>query len=413
MPDQIRDHSITGIDDERLVDVIRSARNRLVVMAPGVHDTVAVAICERWRELGREAVTVILDVDPEVCRMGYGTLSALQKLKERASELRTLVSHQPGARIGLVVTEAAVVVWAPTPLLVEAGPRAERTTNAIRLDFVPDGIRTEVGLGAKGVGGQTIGLDPVRDADVDAVAKDIEQNPPMQFDVARKVRVFNARFEFVDLKVNGCLISRKKVALPAWLQPYIGGAKVEGLLKSQFTLLSEGVVAGEETVSKYRLRIMKQHLVALPPYGQVILREGKPKFLECYGRLQRLIACFQKRIQNQLDQEIAKNCSALVEILLPAVRARQPVEWRKRGVISDDGIRLMLTDALSKAFGTAEGIVTKMSATLTFKGVTYESLKDPEFIELVRKRFPPLAAPHEEYDAARAIPLPRPVAAGG
>ena len=38
-------------------------------------DPVANAVCRKWNELPIEAINIILDVDPEVCRMGFGTIT--------------------------------------------------------------------------------------------------------------------------------------------------------------------------------------------------------------------------------------------------------------------------------------------------------------------------------------------------
>jgi hypothetical protein len=54
-------------------DVIRSiegAQKRVVFLAPGIDEATAKAVQAAWQRLGPEAVTVILDVDAEVVRLG-------------------------------------------------------------------------------------------------------------------------------------------------------------------------------------------------------------------------------------------------------------------------------------------------------------------------------------------------------
>ena len=65
---------------------INCARKRLLVVAPGVTEEIAQAIAAKWIELGRDAVRVVLDPDPDNCRLGYGDLSALQLLHSTATE---------------------------------------------------------------------------------------------------------------------------------------------------------------------------------------------------------------------------------------------------------------------------------------------------------------------------------------
>jgi len=395
--------SITTVDDARLIELIRSAERRLVLMAPGVSDAVAAALCHKWVELGADSVSVILDVDGEVCRLGYGSITAIQRLEEQARVLGTMVSHQPGARIGLMATEATLVVFSPTPLLVEAGPRTDRTTNAIQLTFVPEAVKAEVGMGDNGSMDQTVGLDRVPSQDIDVIAADLERNPPMKFDVARTVRVFNAQFEFVELTVTGYRLSRKSVTVPADLSGLDEGAR--RLLRSSFRLVEENGALSGDRVARMRRRIAKRFLINLEGYGTVVLRSNKASFVRAVERLKRFVGLYQEHVEETLQKEMDTNCAALVDTLLPTVRERPPSRWRKfAGNAPDEqALRSLLKQELSSAYGSAGSLINRMQVTVTFKGVTYESLTNPAFVELVTRKIPNLPAVHEEYDAARAI----------
>lgn len=73
-------YAVVSLRDVELEGQISCARRRLVFIAPGLSESVAKAIIKKWHELGRDAVHVVLDPDPEVCRLGLGDLSALLKL---------------------------------------------------------------------------------------------------------------------------------------------------------------------------------------------------------------------------------------------------------------------------------------------------------------------------------------------
>ena len=79
--------AITTVDDPYLCQLIGSVNRRLVFMTPGMSDAVANAICTKWEELPPESINIIVDVDPETCRMGFGTISALKKLHDQAKKL--------------------------------------------------------------------------------------------------------------------------------------------------------------------------------------------------------------------------------------------------------------------------------------------------------------------------------------
>ena len=131
----------------------------------------------------------------------------------RVSE--TLIQRQPGIRIGVIVADDVTLIYSPTPLLIEAEPATPTAPNAIRLDHAPQRIVDEVGHGDGGVRAQTVGLDKATAADVGKVEADLKANPPQPFDITRKVRVFNAAFEFVDFELSGTSIDQMTVPIPS------------------------------------------------------------------------------------------------------------------------------------------------------------------------------------------------------
>src|SRR6185312_2168538 len=70
-----------SLTDTDLIALVTCPRHRLVVVAPGFTIEVAQAIATTWNWLGAGAVRLVLDPDPEVRRMGFGELAALQLLR--------------------------------------------------------------------------------------------------------------------------------------------------------------------------------------------------------------------------------------------------------------------------------------------------------------------------------------------
>src|SRR5690349_2478546 len=128
--------TITLVDEPLLVNAIAAARRRLLFMAPGVSLRVAKAVADTWRRLPA-ATSVILDVSPEVCRLGYGELAGLQLLQETARQLGGTLCHQPGVRIALLISDDATWVFTPTPLLVEAPSNSPSHPNGVSIGAPP------------------------------------------------------------------------------------------------------------------------------------------------------------------------------------------------------------------------------------------------------------------------------------
>lgn len=403
---------IINADERRLVELINGASRRIVYMAPGLTRSIAAVLSDAWRRLGSHAVSVILDVDPEVCRLGYGTLEGLKEIQNSAMDLGVLVCHQPGVRIGLLISDDVTLIHSPTPLLVEAQSKTLRHPNAILLGVPPAQLSKEIGLGENPDKERSVGLDPVRPAKIQEVEHDISNNPPVEFDLARKVRVFTSRFQFVELEMTGCYISRKKVPIPSSLIGLANEQDVQSQFHAHFNLVSRGglqvkhgeLVLTEEVLRKRKEQITKDFLIPLKSYGNVVLRANKDKLINAVETLRAEVKAFQDGVCANLQTQMDENAKALVNALLPAV-TRTPPTWYTKfhgPVASETNLRPLLAREIGSAFGRADSLVREMNVNLIFKDVAYESLVDEEFLEVARRTIPGLEFLHEEYDAARA-----------
>ena len=79
-------NSLRNITESDIISCIDAAESRVVFLAPGISSPVADALSRAWRRLNPDDVSVIIDTDPEVCRMGYGTIEALKIAQTAASE---------------------------------------------------------------------------------------------------------------------------------------------------------------------------------------------------------------------------------------------------------------------------------------------------------------------------------------
>ena len=397
------DQAITVANDETLSALIRQANQRLLVLAPALSSEVAEAITERWEQLGAAAVSVVLDVDPEVYRLGYGDPCALNRLEAVAASLGTTLNRQPGIRIGLVVSDDNTLVYSPTPLLIEAGPKRPNSPNAIRLGPPPPSVEREIGHGPNGVRDQVVGLDKADKASIARVQDSLKQNPPQKFDVSRSVRVFNAAFEFVDFELSGTFIDRKTVPIPKHLSG-VADARTREQLRTSFNILPPEHKLSGEHLQKDKSLIAKKYLRGITGFGNVVLRSRKAEFEAEVKKLRGDVAEFAETVKAELQAAMDKNREALVKAMLPLVKRTTPKEWCKSdGTKPDpDTLRQFLDDDLRRAFGTADRLTKLMEVKLVFKGVTYELLTDAKFLEAARQAIPELQKLYDEFDAARA-----------
>jgi len=395
-------HSVVAVDDVMLQKYILSAQNRLLIMAPGVSESVADSIIETWKRLGQDKTTVILDVDPEVCRLGFGTIEAVEKLDNCAREFGGILAHQPGVRIGLLVCDGTTIIFSPTPLLIESADTNADKTNAIMLDTLPSEVADDIGLGSNGYMDRSVGLDPVKPQRVEIVKKDLVANPPIKFDVARIERVFNAQFEFVEFEVRHCFISRKTVPINSDLMGLANDEKAQRLLRSSFRVVDkDSAISGDDLLHKKK-RITDDYLITLQGYGTVILKSNKYEFQKSINELKTEMECFQKLATETLRNAMEANRESLVNALTPGVLVNPPERWSKViGKTSSNADKIaMLNDDLDKAFGEVESLVKKMDVKVIYKALTYAMLNDPEFAVVANRALPVLRKLYDEHLAA-------------
>lgn len=403
-----RQVSFVCLNDLELSALIGCAKHHLTVITPGLSQSVATVLSGKWRQLGAEAVQIVLDPDPEVCRLGWGEFRALELLYSTATELGAIILEQQGLRLGLVITDETTTVFAPTPLLIEAGGKPGERRNAIRI---------EVGMSAPGVDQSeqktnlalpeiNLPAVPLKLEDVAKTRADLETNPPIKFDVARKVTIFNSAIEFVEFNLHGAAISRKTVPIPADLMGFARQPEVQGLLRSSFRLIAKDTddISGDHIV-KLKESIVKQYLIVLPKHGTVILRSNKAEFETAVQTLKAEIEKFQEQVKERVQAGIEANREKLLSALLVGVVANPPDRWKRLigSSPTKDKVEWVLRKELAEAFGSAADVFHDMEVKVVFKGVTHESLTDPAFIAAIEKILPPGLGPvHQEFEAAPA-----------
>jgi len=397
----MNNQSICRVDNESLISAIQCSSKRLLYMAPGVNMAIAIQLEKAWDRIGIKNVNIILDVDSEIFRLGYGEIEALEMLELKAREKCTLISHQPGVRIGLLIADEDIIVFTPTPLLIEADSNNPNQPNAIRLEKLPENIAKDIGMGPNGILEQNIGLEKAPSKVIEKVAEELRQNPPMKFNVAKSIMVFNSWFEFVEFELKNCFISRKEVPLNSDLFGLIKGEKAYESLSSSFRLIGKNSKLSEKKLADKKKKIIDLYLIHIKGYGSVILRSNKEKFDKEVNLFKEDIKKFQLDIEENLNKEITQNIKTLVTALFPAVKRRHPERWNKYIFSTekkdrDKEIKELLQNEITEAFGTAKKLIDEMVATIIYKGITYELLNNPNFIEAAMKAMPTMKSLHWE-----------------
>lgn len=401
-------------NDATLCAAIKTARSTLVYVAPGISEAIVSALTEVLSDSPELQVTLIIDLDPEVYRLGYGTEAGLRALQALALAQHLELRQQEGLRIGVLVIDGASLVYAPTPLLIEAGSESQSKPNALSLT-------QSAGLGAllmhacaaNGTPGDNapppsqaeIGQQAARPEAVALSLKSLDEVPPKRFDVARVERVFESKIQFVELELTGYRLSSKSISIPNEL--LVGEDKdLKERLKNSFKLLqgAQAVevlipvfdkdlkpVTGEDgkpktetwseaELERKRKALYEDFLISVPRFGQVIMRRHRREFDQRVALLMAQIAAFKDAVEAEIGESIIDAIYDLADTLLPRIKEKLPKRYDKLLHLNptDEDLLGLLRNDLEKSCGGVTGLFSPVLHCV-FKDVTYESINDQNF----------------------------------
>jgi hypothetical protein len=399
----------THLSGEDVAQAIHAARKRVVLAAPGLQQPVAAALANTRNRLGRQAVRVVLDVTDRTARMGYGDIDSVELLNEGDVDVRA----EPGLRTCVLICDDEGFAFFAPPLLVESVDDRHVGPNALVLH--PEQVRATVSAlcpaetPSEPLPVPELGQVVLTEEQVKQVKASLDANPPQKFDLARKVNVFNAFVEFIELRLTGLQISSRKVPLPKDLVLATKDNATTNRLLTTFKLVSDdssvAMEAGE--VSRRVLNLRERYTRSLgDSLGNVILRSKREALLTEVHAINVVIAEFKQKVVDRLEKELAASKKKLIDGLLPALQAAPPpaLTAQLNGKPTVDIFRRYLGDELGRVFPSAASLVGDMKLELVTKGVTYQMLSSVDFQKRVREAFPyeDWEKPFHEFNAAPA-----------
>ena len=423
-----------AIDDNALISLIRSAQKRIVFIAPGLHKPVAEALGKRFKEVDKLDVTVVIDPDEEVCRIGYGDKEGLQLVNQYAIENFIGLRSQPGLRVGVLLVDDQTLIWSPTPRSVEAPPSSDPKPeslfaappapqpNGLMLGVNPAQQLTQA-VAAEGSNSITtdaeIGKSPVMPEQVQHTVDELTKNPPIDVNLARVTRVFSTKLQFVEFEVKGAKLSTSELKVPSKLLNADAKGELQDLIQSSLRAFSD--LKGEEIevpayvngkpamddgkpvmekvseASLQRLRndIEKRYLHDITGFGRLIAKDEKGEFEARVNAYKAQVLAHSEGLRKLIEKQANQIIDEAVDLVM---------ERAKRSGASKlpdpDQIRNVLHQGLMKAKADSPTI------KLVFKDVTYEQTQNQDFRKRVEKALPAskrkqLGNWSEHFDAAR------------
>jgi hypothetical protein len=402
--------ALTATDIARLV---QGANTRIVYAAPGLTQEIAASLVTAGRRLPR-TVVVILDVGAHSARLGYGDFDAVTLLHENG----IVVRQQDGLRIGFLAVDDVGYAFNLPPLLVENVAEMGRACNAIALDpaQLEQMVRAIAPGAAKDAESPATATEPVigktqlSATTVEKVRAELAVNPPQKFDLARKVNVFNAHVEFVEMSLSGTHVGRHTAQLPRDLLLATRDTETQKRVQATFKIVGENSALAKEAqaIARKVTALRALYLRTIGSLGSLMLRSKRDEFTTKVDKLGQEIDAFRASAEERLQSEIDKSRRKLVEALLPAIKRNPPEDlWAQvSGKPTNEIVERYLSDRLKALFPAANQLIQDMRLDVAYKGVTYEMLRDKNFQEAVRKAFP--YERFELFDEFKASPVVQP-----
>ena len=331
-----------SLDSSQLARKITRAVQNVNYAAPGILEEPAEALAARARKIGPEMITVCLDFDERVMRMGFGTLNAVKVLRDAGIEIHTM----SGLRTGLIVIDDTGYIFTPNALYLEADKKPDTAKNAMRLseEQVKEAL-ARLSPSAKVIAIAMAKTDEererirelavempsekVEDADFECVQKRLEEAPPANFDVARQVRVYSAYMQYVEIKLSGAAIQRHRLAIPPSIQRLGGSEDLEGRLRTTFDLIEKDDRLSSKKLENSLNEIRRNFTPSLGKvHGRVVLNAAKAHLEVRLDKFREDLKAHQETVKNELQEKLVESRKQIVDYYVPKVSDVPPDAMR-------------------------------------------------------------------------------------
>jgi hypothetical protein len=308
-----------------------------------------------------------------------------------------------------VIADDHGFVFTPTPLYLESEPEPFGAPNAIRIsgDQVAEAM-TRLSPAAKAIAVAQAKTPEekqrVADMPVDVGSKEISKHqfasvgqglkeaPPVPFDLARQVRVFEPYLQYVELSLSGAAIQRHRLAIPPSVQRLGGSADLEGRLHTNFDLIQKGGKLSSKPLEDALNAIRKNLTPSLgKDHGRVVLKSAKPLLKRRLDEFRERLKRHQVTLAGELQVHLDESRKQVVDYYVPRVLLEPPDALLGQSLsqnLTKEEAERWLNAELARVFPKAEDLVKEMKLDEQFKDVTYETLNRGDFLDLVKEAFP-------------------------
>jgi hypothetical protein len=232
----------------------------------------------------------------------------------------------------------------------------------------------------------------VADDQFSEVSQKLKDAPPVLFDVARQVRVFESYLQYVELRLPGVAIQRRRIAIPRNIQNLGSDESIQSRLNTTFELIEREGALSSKPIERELNKIRDNFTPSLgKDHGRALLKMKKPLFEQRLAELRTKLEKFQAEIKEDLQKHLDASREAVIKYYIPRV-IEHPPDSLSGQLLTDkpteEDARRWLNLQLDTVFPNADDLIQKMELVQTYKDVTFETLNREDFLPLIQKAFP-------------------------
>lgn len=365
------------INSERLSNLISSAQDRILLVAPSVSKQVADALVVASQRIS--SLRIVIDPGEWVYRLGYGEIEGLAAL-----EAANLTIHRcSGLRIGVIETDQEFYVFSPTPLQIEREPTHPQTPNAVRIapaeaNRIMDAVAPSADLTEKKA---EIGNIRITKEEITETKKAIEERPPVKPDLNRQMSVLNSEFQFVETTFKGGSIERRTLHLSA-KDLGIKRRRLSARIAGTYKIIEEGKVKQFDDINQKLQKIRKKYLKSVDRYGSVIDYRDKFNFKAAIEVLIEELNAAKEVARAELALRLAKSREELKPLIVRNFKQLSKDELAELlypDEFTPENLEKFVSSYLDERFPKADDLIDEMECSYEFRMIAPEHLSDDRF----------------------------------
>jgi hypothetical protein len=386
---------------QTLTDILFSANRQIVLSLPNISLIIAEALLELKRKKNLR-IKIFIEINEQSYRTGYGEIEALQKL----SDAKIDVLDKKDVNLYFIIVDSEGFFHFPKSRFTEEEGIAydlfPMETNQVKtIKFLFDALDEDDEIEDEIIENidpnviQTIAGSikvPEKDKTLELI-KTISNDPPLKPEYNRKLSVYTAKFQFVELKFKGANLHVKKVTLPSKALPF-KDAKLKNAIEANLRLfadLSEIEFMQPFFDLKTEVDLLRtNYLVHLKERDKnLIVREEKPAFESILKIITENVDNLKINMQNKLQDEIGKSRKSIAENLADFLRINTIEELKG---LTGDTLEREISNYVSSIvsrihFPSAKHLLEEISFSWFYYDLTWEDLNNEKVLkEMIEKK---------------------------